>query len=95
MLTSARNAGLRERRQMLGLAVSELVRHVRRPGGDAHGEVGQQRRDEIGARVRGLGDQAEAVRRETDGQLQHDEGGGSRDRDERGAALRRHVSLRA
>jgi quercetin dioxygenase-like cupin family protein len=64
---------------MLGLPVSELVLHVRRPRGDTHGEVGEQRRDEIGARVGGFGDQAEAVRRETDGQLQDDKDGGSRE----------------
>ena len=77
---------------MLGLAVPELMRDVGRPGRDAHGEVGEQRGDEVGAGVRRLGDEAEAVRREADGQLEDDEDGGRGDREERRAALWRHAS---
>ena len=88
-------AGLRERRQVLRLAVTELVRHVRGAGRDPDGEVREQRGDEVGARVGGLGDEAEAVRREADGQLQDDEDGSRGDREERRAALWRHVSRRA
>ena len=58
---------------MLRLAVAELVLHVGRPGGDAHREVGEQRSDEVGARVGSLRDEAEAVRREADAQLEDDE----------------------
>ncbi len=54
---------------MLGLAVAELVRDVGRPGRDANREVGEQRGDEVGARVRRLRDEAEAVRREADASL--------------------------
>ena len=78
---------------MLGLAVAELMRDVRGPGGDAHGEVRQQRGDEIGTRVRGLRDQTEAVGAEARAELQEDERGRGHDRDERGAALRRHGGL--
>ena len=72
---------------MLRLAVAELVRHVRRARRDAHREVREQRRDEVGARVSGLGDETEAVRREADRQLENDEDGGRGDREERRTAL--------
>jgi len=65
--------GLAERRKVLRLAVAELVLNVRRPRGDAHGEVGEQRRNEVGAGVRGLRDEAEAAGREADAQLEDDE----------------------
>ena len=66
MLTSDEEPGLGERREVLRLAVPELVRHVCGARRDAHREVREQRSDEVGARVRGFGDEAEAVRRETD-----------------------------
>src|SRR5207245_6387134 len=47
---------------------------------------------EVGARVRRLGDQAEAVRRQADGQLEDDEDRGCSDREERRPALWRHVN---
>ena len=62
-LASDRNAALGERREVLGLAVAVLVRHVGRPARDTDREVGEQRRDEIGAGVHRLGDEPEAVRR--------------------------------
>ena len=79
--------GLGERRQMLRLAVAELVRHVRRARRHAHREVRQERSDEVGARVSSFGDEAEAVRRKTDRQLEDDEDGSRGDREERRAAL--------
>ena len=82
-LASGEDRGLAERREVLGLAVPELVRDVGRARRDANGEVRQQRRDEVRARVHRLGDETEAVRRETDAELQHDERRGRRDRDER------------
>ena len=66
-------AGLGERGEVLGFAVTELVLDVGRPRGDANREVGKQRSDEVGARVGGLRDEAEAVRRKADAQLEHDE----------------------
>ena len=70
---------LGERGEVLGLAVPVLVRDVRRPAGDAESEEGEERRDEVRARVNRLGDEAEAVRGEPDGELQHDERGGRHD----------------
>ncbi len=78
---------------MLGLAVAELMRDVGGPRSDAHREVREQRCNEVGAGVRGLGDEAEAVRAEPGRELQQDERGGGRDRDERRAALRRHSRI--
>ena len=49
---------------MLGLAVSVLVPGVGGPRGDADGEEGEQRGDEVGARVDGLGDEAKRPRAE-------------------------------
>ena len=57
---------LGERGEVLGLAVPVLVRDVRRPPRDAEREEREQRRDEVGAGVDRLGDEAEAVRREPD-----------------------------
>ena len=64
---------LAECRQVLRLAVSELMRHVGGPRGDANREVRQQSGNEVRARVHGFRDQAEAVGGETDTQLQDDE----------------------
>ena len=75
---------------MLGLAVAVGVRAVGRPHGDADGEQRQQRGDEVGARVRRLGDEPEAAARQAGRELEHDECGRSRDRDERDPALRAH-----
>jgi hypothetical protein len=77
---------------VLGLAVAELVRDVGRPRRDAKREVGEQRGDEVGARVRRLGDEPEAVGRQADAELEHDERRGGADRDERGTTLRAHAA---
>ena len=88
MLAAARNAGLGKRGEVLGLAVAVLVAPVGRLGGDADREEREQGRDEVGARVDRLGDQAEAVRGEADRELERDERRRRGDRHERGPALR-------
>ncbi len=69
-------------REVLGLPVSVLVGAVGRPDGDADREERQQRGDEVGARVQGFGDEAEAVRGQADHELDHDERGRDPHRDE-------------
>ncbi len=73
---------LGERGEMLRLAVAELVLDVGRSCGDAHREVREERSDEVGAGVRCLGEEAEAVRGEADAQLEDEERRGGGDRDE-------------
>ena len=82
---------LRQRREMLGLAVPVLVPFVGRPAGDADREEREQRGDEIRAGVQRLGDQPEAAAREARAELERDEHGRRADRDERRAALRGHA----
>ena len=60
-LASDEDRGLAERGEVLRLAVPVLVAEVGRARRDADREERQQRRDEIGARVRRLREQAEAV----------------------------------
>ena len=55
---------LGERREVLRLAVPVLVPASAGPAGDADREERQQRRDEVGAGVERLGDEAEAAARE-------------------------------
>jgi hypothetical protein len=50
---------------VFGLLVPVLVADVGGPQGDAEREEREQRGDEVGAGVRGLGDEAEAVRGKT------------------------------
>ena len=82
---------LEERCEMLGLSVPVLMLDVRRPAGDADREEGQQRGDEVGARVQRLGDEPEAAAREARAELQRDECSRRADRNERRAALRGHA----
>ena len=72
-LASARIAASPSADEVLGLAVAVLVAHVGRPPGDADGEERQERGDEVGARVRRLGEEPEAVRREAGRELERDE----------------------
>ena len=81
--TTTRNPASASADEVLRLAVPELMRHVGRTRRDANREEREQRRDEIGAGVSRLGDEAEAVRREPDGQLEDDERRRGRDGDER------------
>ena len=76
--------GLRERREVLRLAVPELVR-ARRPDAPRHAnrKEREQRCDEIRPGVSRLRDEPEAVRREADRQLEHDERRRGHDGDER------------
>jgi hypothetical protein len=77
---------------VLGLAVPVLVAAVCGPAGDAEREEREQRSHEIRPGVDRLRDEAEAVRREPDRELQGDEGAGRSDRDECGAPLRAQIS---
>ena len=63
---------LRQRGQVLGLAVPVLVPFVGGPRSDADGEEREERGDEVGAGVERLGKEAEAVRREPGRQLDRD-----------------------
>jgi len=82
--------GLSERREVLCLAVPVLVAGVGRPDGDADREEGQQRGDQVGARVHCLGDEPEAAGGEARAELQPDQGQRGEDGEERGAARRGH-----
>ena len=63
----------RERREVLRLAVAVLVAGVGGTRGDADREERQQRRDEVGAGVRGLREEPEAVRGEARAELERDQ----------------------
>ncbi len=82
--------GLGERGEVLGLRVPVRVAAIRRTNRDRHGEEREQRGGEVGARVRSLGEQPETRARQPDDELDRDEETRGPDRDERGAALRRH-----
>src|SRR5256886_2681609 len=77
-------------REMLRLAVPVLVRDVSGPDRDANRKESQQRRNEVGAGVQRLRDEAEAVRRETRAELERDERNRRGHGDERGLSLRIH-----
>ena len=85
---------LAERREMLGLPVAVLVAGIGGAHGDADGEERQQRGDEIGARVRGLRDEAEAVRGEAGAELERDQRARREHRPERGFPLGLHGGKR-
>ena len=68
---------------MLGLAVAELVLQVRGARRDADGEIGEERSREVGAGMRRLRQEPEAVRREPDAQLEQDQHRGRGDGQER------------
>ena len=72
-LTSDERARLGQRRQVLGLAVAVLVLLVGRPYRDADREEGQQRGDEVRARVQRLGDEPERCRSRAGGELQREQ----------------------
>ena len=83
---------LGERGQVLRLAVAVGVAGIGRPPGDANRNERQQRRDQVGARMRGLGEQAEAAGCDPGDELHPDQHARGDDRDERGAALRAHAA---
>ena len=64
---------LRERGEVLGLEMAVEVRRVRRLAREADREERQQRRDEVGAAVRRLGDEGEAPRCEAGRELDRDQ----------------------
>ena len=82
--TSDRRLG--QRGEVLRLPVAVVVATVRRPHGVADGEEREQCGDEVGARMRRLGDQTQAWVSEAGGQLERDERGRSPDGDERQCA---------
>jgi hypothetical protein len=72
--------------------VPVLMGDVRGPYGDSDGEEREQRRDEIGAGVKRLRDEAEAVRGKAGGELERDERNRRTDRDQRRPPLRIHAA---
>ena len=76
--------------EVLGLAVAVLVTGIGGPDRDADGEERQERRDEVDARMGGLGEQAEAARGKSGRELDRDQDRRRNDRHERGAALGAH-----
>ena len=89
-LTRIRKPCLGERGEVLRLAVTPRVAAVGRANRDGDGEERQQRGGEVRPRVRRLREQAEARARDACDELDRDEQARGPDRDERGAALRRH-----
>ena len=80
--------------KMLGFAVPVLMSGVGGPDGDADGEEGQPGSDEIGSGVRGLRDEAEAVRREAGAELEPDQRERGEDGPERSFPLGLHARKR-
>ena len=64
---------LGQRGQVLRLAVAVVVLLVGRPQRHAHGEQRQQRRDEVGRRVRGLGEEGDRAGGQAGAELERDE----------------------
>ena len=83
--------GLGERGEVLRLRVAVGVATIGGTHRDGHGEERQERRREVGPRVRGLREETEARAGEAGDELDRDEETGGPDRDERGAPLRRHA----
>ena len=67
---------------MLGLSVTVRMARVGGTTGDADREEGEERRDEVGARVRSLGEQAEAVGGNPGRELDRDQRAGRKHGDE-------------
>ena len=89
-LTRMRKPASASAARFWAFAVPVRVAAIRRTNRDGHGEEREQRGREVGARVRRLGEQAEARARQACDELDRDEETGGPDRDERGAPLRRH-----
>jgi hypothetical protein len=85
------NRGLSERGEMLRLAVPVGVGDVGRSLGNPEREEGQQRRNEIGAGVDRLREQAEAVRGDAGDELDRDQAAGGEDGNERCSPLWSHA----
>ena len=85
---------LGERGEVLGLAVAVGVVAVGRPDRDAQRVERQERRDEVGAGVRRLGDHRQRAGEQARDELQRDEEDRRRDREQRGALLRRELPRR-
>ena len=74
---------LAQRGQVLGLAVAVVVLGVGGPRRHAHREQRQQRRDEVGGRVRGLREQAQRAGDEARDELDRDQERGRDDAERR------------
>src|SRR3970282_1224430 len=87
---AGQEGGLGERGEVLRLPVAVGMPAV--CGSDRYrdGEEREQRGREVGPRMSGLGEEAEAAARKTGGELDDDQEAGGPDRDECGAPLRRH-----
>jgi hypothetical protein len=86
------HGALGQRGEVLRLAVAVVVLAIRGAHGQPHGEQREQRRDQVGGRVRRLGDQAQRPGGQAGGQLdrhEHDRG----DHAEPRGALARAVAL--
>jgi hypothetical protein len=81
---------LRQRRQVLGLAVTVGMPRIGRPACDPDRDEGEDRRDQVGPGMGRLGKEAEAVRRDAGDELQPDQRTGGDHGDERSAALGAH-----
>jgi hypothetical protein len=81
---------LGESSEMLRPTVSVGVSRIGRPSGDADGEEGQKRGDEIRTGVDRLGDEPEAAARQARTELQPDQHERRKDGDEGCSALRAH-----
>ena len=82
--------GLGKRGEVLRLRVAVRVATISGTHRDGHGEERQERRGEVGPRVRRLREEAEARAGEAGDELDRNEEAGGPDGDERGAPLRRH-----
>jgi hypothetical protein len=87
---SDEDRGLGERREVLGLPVPVLVPDVCRPDGDTDREERQERGHEVGARVRRLGEEAQAPGGQAGDELDGDQDDCRADRDKGDAPLRAH-----
>ena len=76
---------------MLRLSVTVRMAGIGRAHRDADGEEGQQRSDEVDARMRSLREQSETVGRDSRGDLERDQRAGRQHGDKRGSALRGHT----
>ena len=82
---------LAEGSEVLRLCMPERMPAVGRSDRHRHREEGEERRGEIGSRVRSLRDEGEASAAEPGGELDRDQEAGGPDRDERRSPLRRHA----
>jgi hypothetical protein len=83
--------GLRQRRDALDLAVTVVMLLVRGLAGDAHGEIGHHRGDEVDQRMRRFGQHRQRARGESDHALGERQPAGRGNRPERDPFLVVHA----